>query len=1207
MPNIEEIDLLLKFGGGAGLDAILTRLHELKTVRDELASKQLIPMVEASTLKAIETIGAQIKQLNDLLAKTNDIEALAKIQKDAENLSKAEAALIKTTNQFADAMERENALLIETAIKLEKNKQVRAELGKQVSDLVKLNQSENEATKQLQEKLLKLEAEYKKLSKTKKTLTDAGVNEKAVEKALNEERNAGIKIQSLKIKEDRAAAGSIDQLSLRLTRLRSEYKALSEAQRKSSDGSARLKEIESLDKGLKELDASTGVFNRNVGDYANQLGGLFSKIPGGDKVNDIIGKVKGLSAGAAELGIISEAAAAGIASIGASASVILAPLALAGIAFLRTTEGAEKLTIVTEKAKGALFGFLSAFNPNSNNFLDFVAAIQKGINGGGVYAETLNRVTKQMIPLITEQGRLNAAIAIGAQAASEGNTNFEDRAKAVRELAKNTGELNKVQLRQAELEEVLAAAELFKEKSGGGDTRAASLALEQASAKVALERANGLVQERQLQQQILAIEIERADIEGDELVAAAEGRARIAALRAQDESRSFEQRKASLLLAQKERQVSIQDAIQDAQAAVDAIKRFNDGNLKSVAGTQALIKLENAKAAAIEEQIKNKEELIDLITKQFRLESTILKDVASERKAEIVADLADTKASFGKKEQALKDFQALNEKSLAEQTAVARRTLGTIEGITKEQVSRIDFSKLINSKDLAKDIGAITTNTKAFNVLKEVVLELRGGYKELRTEADKLNDAFNKQVQLIEKSLIELSIANITAFKAEQQSAADFVEQRVELERQKNLALEKLQHERNNAALKLEYDLLKDSERLNGVDGAKVLAELYAKQLQENIRNKDAIRKIDIAAALGGRQIIEDNIEFEANKKRLAAIETIASQKDLNKELQKIDRETIEERIKGIQETLDKLSETAPEFQKLQNELLLLQIELAKQTKSKFDQTIDDSNKSVQLFLGSLQDALNRAANSADARASKAAENVARQEQRAALGLQNTLAETDKVQQEAEAKAEKLRRTAEKAAKVQAFFNLLAAYAKDNPDTAAAKALVQISLTDFIAERLEHGTEGTMDSHMHRKGIDGNGRIDGKGITKGRSHKNGGFIVEMEGNEGVFGSKTMRNLGESNFLDLKDLAKNGPLEAGFFRRQYEPLDAAIIETRAVVMPQTELVNEIKSVKQAIDNKPVQQINVNEFQELVESWIKKGLKHNIVHPKPRFGK
>lgn len=77
------------------------------------------------------------------------------------------------------------------------------------------------------------------------------------------------------IKLEQVARGSIDEMSQALSRMRTVYRSLNESERTSGWGQNLLKNIESIDTKVKELDATMGVHTRNVGNYAsgfNMLG-----------------------------------------------------------------------------------------------------------------------------------------------------------------------------------------------------------------------------------------------------------------------------------------------------------------------------------------------------------------------------------------------------------------------------------------------------------------------------------------------------------------------------------------------------------------------------------------------------------------------------------------------------------------------------------------------------------------------------------------------------------------------------------------------------------------------------------------------------------------------------------------------------------------------------------------------------------------------
>lgn len=80
------------------------------------------------------------------------------------------------------------------------------------------------------------------------------------------------------IKLEQSAQGSMDEMSQALSRMRVVYRSLNEDERNSTFGQNLLKNIEVLDAKIKELDASTGIHARNVGNYSSSFNGLSMSI-----------------------------------------------------------------------------------------------------------------------------------------------------------------------------------------------------------------------------------------------------------------------------------------------------------------------------------------------------------------------------------------------------------------------------------------------------------------------------------------------------------------------------------------------------------------------------------------------------------------------------------------------------------------------------------------------------------------------------------------------------------------------------------------------------------------------------------------------------------------------------------------------------------------------------------------------------------------
>ena len=99
-------------------------------------------------------------------------------------------------------------------------------------------------------------------------------------------------VMSVGKKNTDAAAGSYVELNNQLKALRNQYKALSETERNSTTGQAILQNITKLDTQLKDIDASMGQYQRNVGNYKQAFEGAFQTISTEiGKINPTLGAV----------------------------------------------------------------------------------------------------------------------------------------------------------------------------------------------------------------------------------------------------------------------------------------------------------------------------------------------------------------------------------------------------------------------------------------------------------------------------------------------------------------------------------------------------------------------------------------------------------------------------------------------------------------------------------------------------------------------------------------------------------------------------------------------------------------------------------------------------------------------------------------------------------------------------------------------------
>lgn len=118
--------------------------------------------------------------------------------------------------------------------------------------------------KALTDQIKQLEAATAKLN----SLNATQAKELAAVKLQQQQRNQAIKEE---IQLNQAAEGSIYKKQVQIKQLQREYDRLSATERNAARGQQLLKSIQLLDKELKDLEASTGRFQRNVGNYSGAV------------------------------------------------------------------------------------------------------------------------------------------------------------------------------------------------------------------------------------------------------------------------------------------------------------------------------------------------------------------------------------------------------------------------------------------------------------------------------------------------------------------------------------------------------------------------------------------------------------------------------------------------------------------------------------------------------------------------------------------------------------------------------------------------------------------------------------------------------------------------------------------------------------------------------------------------------------------------
>ncbi len=296
--------------------------------------------------------------------------------------------------------------------------------------------------------------------------------------------------------------------------------------------------------------------------------------------------------------------------------------------------------------------------------------------------------------------------------------------------------------------------------------------------------------------------------------------------------------------------------------------------------------------------------------------------------------------------------------------------------------------------------------------------------------------------------------------------------------------------------------------------------------------------------------------------------------------------ELLEERNDLEKELLDKSTEEQIENEKEKSKRILAERKkLAEETRS-----------IISAVLDAAIDAQDKTIEKAEEASEKQQEAVDAQNQRAMLGLENTLAFEQRELGKRESERLKEEQKRERLEKIKALYSSYSNYAgQGEGDNAIVKALRDFAILESI--QATFGDGGIVEDKI------GKVPTNGKGIIRGRSHqgRNGGIPVLVERNEGFFSSKEMQNLGKNNFYKMKEIAGLGKVDSNFFSGQRKDF---ISSTPVVVQDNSLLVSELKSVKKAIENKPETVIEIERFADATFDILKTVKKGNTLK-KSRF--
>jgi TP901 family phage tail tape measure protein len=573
-----------------------------------------------------------------------------------------------------------------------------------------------------------------------------------------------------------------------------------------------------------------------------------------------------------------------------------------------------------------------------------------------------------------------------------------------------------------------------------------------------------------------------------------------------------------------------------------------------------------------------------------------------------IATLQSTSQNIARNDALIKTYEQLAGKTKL--TTEEKRTLNTA---TNELISSFGSSIAI----IDKETGALTINIEAVkrkilldkalqseaakNLIAEklrleTALQTAGNAQEVfaglrsQFEAEPVKNApFLRIIDAARKGMTELN-AEVISQRLAFQTAGDSSEQ---FENTLSAILPTLN--RVSGSLFFQAKNVNDLQKVNmallasGID----LDELAKQEIQTTTAS-------GVAAGVAGKKKKEESLrELEYLQSRITLSLKLADiQEKLSAERSKIsssqDPELIN-KLKAEKERLEKLINDDPVL--LKTELKPVPVpETKKLTNDLGDVLTTDLLDKVSQVAQFISDQINKKADaeiaSIDKRLEQSKSLIDIQRQLAVAGKSNNLAFEIDRENQLLARREKLLEKQVKLAKMLAMIQLIGQLAGGGEGGNRDISGVLSSLKGIgVFERGGIAGEG---STQTREGVGGAIR---HGVFQGRSHKQGGILIEAEGQEGILSRREMATLGKDNFYSLKD-----SLAAG--RDFSQMLQGSVNQMLIVPQPKQakndEVVRAIQSLEREVRNIQSTHLEADELGNIVETRIAQGLRTVTTH-------
>jgi myosin heavy subunit len=279
----------------------------------------------------------------------------------------------------------------------------------------------NKAIKQTEAELKNLAAGTQEFADKAEELARLKAEQKAIKKQQDDLNKSFI--------EQSNAIGSYDKLSNKLNRLRKEYKDLAVSEKASTkEAQDLLDEIQKLDKQLKDVDASAGQFQRNVGNYPKTFAkitrSLVSTIPGFEAFDSMLRNGEGNLTG------FGKALIGGFVAFQAGKFIVQAVGQL------------NELVKKIDETKNAVANFSGASGDELNNLTRDVTALAQTF---GVDANEINEAAKSMadktgVSFADALKQVETGLLSGTMASDEFLSSVSETPEIMAQIGEATGE-----------------------------------------------------------------------------------------------------------------------------------------------------------------------------------------------------------------------------------------------------------------------------------------------------------------------------------------------------------------------------------------------------------------------------------------------------------------------------------------------------------------------------------------------------------------------------------------------------------------------------------------------------------------------------------------------------------------------------------------------------------------------------------------------